>query len=479
MALLSATSAQSGDFPFGITELDNQLISIVPRDAIPAMTNPVPVTAQQATFVAGGDIGSTAYVADDDRVLGVVLDGQARAYPINLGWWHEVINDRLGGRPISVTYCPLTGTGLVFDAAGPDGAQFELGVSGLLLNSNLVLYDRRDDRTLYPQMTHRGLTGQFRDERLRLLPVIETTWRRWKQMYPGTDVPLYGTGLDSYSQRRQRVYTDSPERYYESLSGYPYGSYRDNDRLLFPVTTSEPDLSVYGLKEVVLGLCVGEQTVAYPLRDLPDGAVVNDRVDTLDVVVLFDAASQTAIPYSRQVEGRALTFQAVEDEPVVMVDLETGSGWSMAGQALRGPLQGRRLAGVPAYTSMWFAWNVFWPAARIWDGRGIVRATAVTESNPSAPAVSRIRLEPNTPNPFNATTQFRYELAAEGEARLTLFDMAGQPIRHLLTGWRAAGAGSIVWDGRDDDGRRVASGVYVARLATTEFATHRRVLLLR
>jgi hypothetical protein len=122
------------------------------------------------------------------RVLGVVHNGVARAYPLNLGWWHEVINDHIGDGFISVTYCPLTGTGLVFDA-NTDSGQLELGVSGLLLNSNLVLYDRRDDRSLYPQMTYVALVGDYRDESLQLLPVVETTWALWKRMHADTMVP--------------------------------------------------------------------------------------------------------------------------------------------------------------------------------------------------------------------------------------------------------------------------------------------------
>ncbi|MCY3665503.1 MAG: DUF3179 domain-containing (seleno)protein, partial [Gemmatimonadetes bacterium] len=111
----------------------------VPRDGIPAMTNPQSVAPEDAH-----------YLADSDLVLGVVANGAARAYPHRLGWTHEVINDQLGGQYISVTFCPLTSTGLVFDAMASDSTQIELGVSGMILNSNLVLYDRRDEKTLYP-----------------------------------------------------------------------------------------------------------------------------------------------------------------------------------------------------------------------------------------------------------------------------------------------------------------------------------------
>ena len=86
-------------------------------------------------------------------MLGLVVDGIARAYPENILWWHEIINDEIGRYPVSVTLCPLTGTGLAFRTA--NGGQFSLGVSGGLFNSNLVMYDRRDNETLYPQMYFR------------------------------------------------------------------------------------------------------------------------------------------------------------------------------------------------------------------------------------------------------------------------------------------------------------------------------------
>ena len=155
-----------------IGQLTDHLISGGPGiDGIPAMTNPEFAALEQIT-----------YVQEDDLVLGVVMHGEARAYPENLGWRHEIINDNIGGQSISVTLCPLTGTGMVFNATDEDGSQIEFGVSGLLINSNLVMYDRRDIETLYPQMVYTGISGTFKGEKLELLPVVETTWAMWKKM---------------------------------------------------------------------------------------------------------------------------------------------------------------------------------------------------------------------------------------------------------------------------------------------------------
>lgn len=477
--LLSLTApAGAGSFDRKIGELDEQLIFAAPRDAIPALTNPDLLTATAASL--GGSDVENAYLDDTDRVLGVVHNGVARAYPLNLGWWHEVINDRIGDGFISVTYCPLTGTGLVFDA-NTDSGQLELGVSGLLLNSNLVLYDRRDDRSLYPQMTYVALIGDYRDESLQLLPVVETTWALWKRMHPDTMVPRIGSGLGRYSDRIRTNY-GGIERFLESSGGYPYDTYRTDDQVYFPVTTASPDLSVYRAKDVVLGICLDGSARAYPLRDLPDAAVVNDRVGSVDVVLLFDEDTQTAIPYERRVAGRLLSFYAAPADdglPLAFADRETGSRWNLLGLAIAGPLQGQQLAQVPAYNSMWFAWNAFWPDSEIWDGTGIITdvVTLVDDGGDDAAADvagSSLVLGANAPNPFNAATRVGFDLRQSATLELTVHNAVGQSVRILAAGWRSAGHHELIWDGRDDGGRNQASGTYFLQLRLTDTGEIRR-----
>lgn len=480
----SAVPVAAGSFDKDIKELDLQIIFIVPRDAIPALTNPTLVHPEIATL-RGEDADPRAYLTDDDRVLGVVRNGVPRAYPLNLGWWHEVINDTLGGSSISVTYCPLTGTGLVFDVLAKDGTQGELGVSGLLLNSNLVLYDRRDNRTLYPQMTYRGLTGEYRDQNLELLPVVETTWRMWKRLYPQTTVPAAGSGLLRYSQRVQDNYGSRIRLYREAENGYPYDSYRTDDLIYFPVTTSEPDLSRYHAKDQVLGICQDGVAKAFAFRDMPGATVINDQVGERAVVVLVDAGSQTALPYDRVVEGRTLSFYATADGDgqLAMEDLETGSQWDLLGRAVAGPLRGARLQQVPAYNSMWFAWSAFWPDSELWDGSGIAVPTAVTDRAGQAVETgpSHDDTQPRAwPNPFNASTQIRYRLGRDTVVRLFIFDSAGQRVRQLYDGLQSAGDHVRPWDGRNDAGQPVASGVYQYRIvAGTGTAMRGAVTLIR
>ena len=359
LALILLALPLHADIYDRLSELPRHLRSGgVPRDGIPAMTNPQVVAPQEAH-----------YLSDSDLVLGVVINGEARAYPHNLGWKHEIVNDQLGGQYICVTFCPLTSTGLVFDGTAPDSSQIELGVSGRLINSNLVMYDRRDEETLYPQMIYAGISGKHRGQSLTLLPVVETTWDLWRKMHPATTIAQAATGLDRYPAYIQDLYP------LETYRRYPYGDYRrDHQMIIFDPTTSQPSEKL-AAKEMVLGLRIAGESKAYPFGEMPDNAAINDIVGDQSVVVVYDQETNTAIPYSRVVGDQILSFRALDrqgDLPLSLIDQETGSEWNMLGQALSGPLQGGQLKQWPAYNSMWFGWSAYWPETKLWHDEGIL-----------------------------------------------------------------------------------------------------------
>jgi hypothetical protein len=323
----------------------------VGRDGIEAVTDPV--------FVPAGSVGAS-YLADTDLVIGVVLNGEAKAYPHNILWWHEIVNDAVGGHPVVVSLCPLTGTGMVFDGADA-GTRITMGVSGWLFNNNLILYDRRDDETLYPQMTQRAILGPRRGQELILMPVLETTWRYWKRLHPSTRV-VSGSGL-RYALAHYR--------------GYPYPDYRDpSSPPLFPLA---PELAVNPIgkalepKQTMLGVRHNESAKSYPFDTLGEEAVINDRIGNLDVVVVHHKKERLAIPYDRRVEvdGVVLTLTFDWSVPVDLVfpftirDRETLSVWNLMGEAIEGRLAGMRLRQVPAHSAYWFAWATFWQESQI------------------------------------------------------------------------------------------------------------------
>lgn len=315
---------------------DDLLVSSLAPDAIPAVTEP--------TMVSPAD-DRASYLFDTDRVLGVVVDGEARAYPHNILWWHEIVNDRIGDRWISVTFCPLTGSGLGFDPVLEGTERLDLGVSGLLFANNLVMWDRESGDVYGPQLTVAGACDDFRDKELDLVPVKEMSWGRWKELHPDTKVVSGELGFG----RNYRV--------------YPYGAYDelDNDELLVPMTVdrSRP------IKERVLAIRVDRGGRGYPFQELSklgSMAAVNETVGGVPTTVFYEARDgMTALAYEARIDGQALTFEA-DTSQGVWIDQETGSTWTMDGEATAGPLSGERLTPrADAYTLFWFAWRHFQP----------------------------------------------------------------------------------------------------------------------
>lgn len=312
----------------------------VGKDGIPALTDPNFVNANEAD-----------YLADPDRVIGLQVDGQAYAVPHNILWWHEIANLNFDAVQVAVTYCPLTGSSLAFDRAVIDGAEF--GVSGLLFNNNLTMYDRTNQESLWPQMNRQAGCGPRTGRRLTMYPIVEMTWEGWRTLHPNTKVVSEGTGFS-------RDYT---------TSGYPYGDYeeRNNDRLLFDVRIDDRRPP----KERVLGIPGdgpdSEGGVAYPFGALDDGTprtVINDMVGGEAVVVLWSDATQGAMAYHPVVDGQRLSF---EDRDGEIVDAETESVWTVTGEAVSGPMQGTRLEPVDrAYVAFWFAWALFQPETTVY-----------------------------------------------------------------------------------------------------------------
>ncbi len=232
-----------------------------PRDGIPALTVPGHVTADEAE-----------HLSDDDRVLGVVLNGIARAYPIMILNYHEIVNDAFGTQRVVVTYCPLCGTGIVFDAQ-VDGEVLSFGVSGLLYNSDVLMYDRETD-SLWSQILAAAISGPLVGSELERLPVTHTTWRKWREAHPRTQVLSIDTG-------HSRVYYRDP-----------YRGYADTSQIWFPVTSRDPRLAE---KTVVVGLELDGVFKAYPFELMPEGqSEILDVVGGTDIVVRYDREAASA-----------------------------------------------------------------------------------------------------------------------------------------------------------------------------------------
>ena len=235
--------------------------NVVSKDGIPSIDEP--------SFDDGKD------VEDGDPVFGVVVEGEPRAYPQDVLAQHEIVNDTVGGKNVAVTYCPLTGTAMGFDRGGTT-----FGVSGDLLNSNLVMYDRGTD-TRYPQVLGAGVEGKLRGESLVPIEVTWTTWRRWRDEYPDSPVLSRDTGY-------ARNYDDDPYGGYNPKTGY-YTS----DSLAFSVMNRDDR---YPPKKVFVVARDSENPVAFDKERLRErGQVSVDAGDTEYVATYEDSLGTATV----------------------------------------------------------------------------------------------------------------------------------------------------------------------------------------
>ncbi len=335
IALLAGACGKDTTAPGQGSVVDDEIYSGgVPRDAIPALTDPEFIEADEATYLSSADL-----------VLGVIIEGEPRAYPINIMNYHEIVNDHIQGRPVCVTYCPLTGSGVVFSSM-LGGQAVEYGVSGLLFRNNLIPYDRTSS-SLYSQMYVRGIRGDYRDFDWQLYPSLRCTWEFWRDHYPDTKVMSPNTGYP-------RDYTSNP-----------YGNYPVSYSTLFPIRFSD---NRYHPKHLTLGVQFDGQAMAFPSTELFSEKVVNiDFADT-PLVIVYDPDGQYLGVYSRLVNGDTLSFSLIGNNSfnTTMTDDRTGSVWSATGLASDGSLAGEMLEQFPFYTAYWFAWHDFYPETEVY-----------------------------------------------------------------------------------------------------------------
>jgi hypothetical protein len=200
-----------------------------PKDGIPAISNPQFETKVQASWLNA-----------DDRIIGVSHNGVAKAYPIRILNWHEIVNDVIGGMPVVVTFCPLCGTGMVFEAT-IDKDVLEFGVSGLLFESDVLLYDKKTN-SLWSQLWMQAVSGSQKGQELTQVTADHTSWQDWQERYPETLVLSRETGF-SRDYRRN-----------------PYAGYEARKELYFPVQNEDDSLHS---KSWVLGVSVDDEHKAY------------------------------------------------------------------------------------------------------------------------------------------------------------------------------------------------------------------------
>jgi hypothetical protein len=320
-----------------------------PKDGIPAIDEPRFESAEAARD----------WLDDRSPVISLEVAGEARAYPIAILMWHEIVNDTLGGIPVVVTFCPLCNTALVFERE-VRGTVLDFGTTGNLRFSDLVMYDRQTE-SWWQQATGEAIVGERTGERLVFVPAQIISLEAFAEAHPDGDVLSRDTG-------HRRNYGRNPYVGYDEAGDRPFLYSGVIDGRLAP-------------KERVVTIGEGDEATAYPFSELRDVGVATGIVGGESVVVFWlpgvaSALDTSVIDEGRDVgatgvfrpvaDGRELTFRRDGGEDTPITDVETGSTWSVAGHAVAGPLAGARLEAVPHGNHFWFAWAAFAPETRVW-----------------------------------------------------------------------------------------------------------------
>ncbi|MEO8505596.1 MAG: DUF3179 domain-containing protein [Acidobacteriota bacterium] len=281
-----------------------------------------------------GPASAGGWLREEERVFGATLGGASRAYPESILSWHEMLNDELGGQAMTLSYCTLCGSAILF-AGEVGGRRLTFGTSGLLYRSNKLMVDRAT-HTLWHNLTGEAVLGPLaeRPERLRMLPLTATTWGDWRRRHPETTVLI-------------------PDRLVERALGFEYRPGAGGERrrgVRFPVGGSSTRLpesaEIYGLRN-------GAAAKAYLVSALVATGVVNDQIADLTLVVLADGASGAIRAYRRARHVFALDLNRR------LLD-ERGEVWQMEESVLTGP-DHEHLERLPGTLAFWRGWFGFFP----------------------------------------------------------------------------------------------------------------------
>jgi hypothetical protein len=319
-----------------------------PKDGIPAIDDPRFVTVSEAD----------AWLKPIEPVILLEINGATRAYPIQILMWHEIVSDTIGGVPVAVTFCPLCNTAIVFDRR-IDERVLDFGTTGRLRYSNLIMYDRQTE-SWWQQAGGDAIAGELTGQQLKFVPASIIAWADFKANFPDGQVLSRETGFD-------RSYGRNPYLGYDDVNQPPF-LYRGP-----PTPDRLPPIAR------VLTIDLDGEAVAYPYEMLQEKRVINDSVGGKDVVVLWREGTASALDqstvaggrdvgtanaYSRQLDGRTLTFASTGEQ---ITDRETGSTWDVLGRAIAGPLAGQVLTPVVAINHFWFSWAAFKPQTHIYQ----------------------------------------------------------------------------------------------------------------
>jgi hypothetical protein len=335
------------DFSKHIVPYSEILSGGPPKDGIPAIDQPRFIPVSEAN----------EWLRDREPVVFVQVGEDARAYPIQILIWHEIVNDTVGSEPLLVTFCPLCNTAIAFKRTF-DGTVLDFGTTGRLRYSNLIMYDRQTE-TWWQQATGDAIAGEHTGAQLEFYPATMISWQDFKDLYPNGKVLSRDTG--------------HPRNYGRN----PYYGYDDINHTPFLFNGATPDQLPPMAR--VLTVDLNGEAAAYPYDALSELKVVNDTVGGNDVVLFWTEGTASALNTSNISDGRevgsAVAYSRLLNDQLLdfefkdgrILDTQTGSEWNIFGLAVTGELRGSQLTPVVSINHFWFSWAAFKPGTRIYQ----------------------------------------------------------------------------------------------------------------
>ena len=299
---------------------------------------------------------ATEWLDGREPVVAYLSGTEARAYPLQILMYHEIVNDQFSDQQIAITYCPLCNAAMVFDRNYADEL-FEFGTTGKVHTSNLVMYDRQSE-SWWLQFTGEGIVGKHTGAQLELLPSQIVSFKQFMDSYPNGKVLSRETGFN-------KKYGINPYTNYDSLKSPMAWFYRK------PLDTRLPAM------ERVLGVVAGDQVTAYPFSALNAKPLLQQQLDGKPILIVSKTGiasavdkplirkskdTLTAAAYSRLVDGKELDF-VLSDANII--DTQTQSVWNLFGEAVTGKLKGTRLTKLDRGVYFSFVWLDYYPQSEI------------------------------------------------------------------------------------------------------------------
>jgi hypothetical protein len=334
--------------------LEEILSGSVGRDGIPPIYNP--------TFISIQGSEQIEWLTDNHPVAVIEIDGEAKAYPLGILTFHEVVNDTISGKPIVLTYCPLCYTAIGFERE-IDGNVLNFGTTGNLRRSNLIMWDDLTE-SWWQQITGEAIIGDLAGASLETINVNISSLSEFKRTYPSGVILSPNSTNIGLRYDMDEIYGKNPYIKYDAPNTQPFMFTKSVDKRLGPV-------------ERVLGIKINEFYLAIPFTSLENAIVkelehagkqivifYNDKtLSALDKELIIESrVAGSASAFSPYINGERIYFY---NDNGVIRDIATNSKWSQLGQAYEGILAGEKLDTLEAINILWFAWASFHPSTEI------------------------------------------------------------------------------------------------------------------